>query len=50
MKYYQKMCDWNSKSTKTNKYVRSYVRYTTLKNLMVYVRTNDSYDNFKINL
>ena len=31
IEYYQKMCGWNSKSTKTNKYVENYARYTTLK-------------------
>ena len=29
---YQTTCDWNSKSTKTKKYIKNYARYTTLKN------------------
>ena len=31
VKYYQKRCGWNSKSSKTNDYVRNYARYTKLK-------------------
>ena len=32
IEYYQKTCGWNSKSTKTKKYVKNYSRYSTLKN------------------
>ena len=32
IKYYQKTCSWNSKSTKTKKYIKNYSRYTALKN------------------
>lgn len=30
--YYQKKCGWNSKSTKTKKYVTIYARFTMLEN------------------
>ena len=32
IKYYQKKCGWNIKSTKTKNYETNYARYTTLKN------------------
>ena len=31
IKYYQKTCSWNSKSTKNKNYVKNYDRCTTLK-------------------
>ena len=36
IKYFGKMCGWNSKSMKTKNYVRNYARYNTLKNHFVW--------------
>ena len=36
IKYYQKTCSWNSKSTKTKYYLRNYGRYTMLKNHLLW--------------
>ena len=35
IEYYQKVSNWNTKSTKTKNYVTNYARYTTLKNHFV---------------
>ena len=50
--YYQKTCDWNSKSMKTENYIINYARYTTLKKsfLMVCLGMYDCYENIKIKL
>ena len=36
IKYYQKACDWNSKSTKTKNDVINYARYIMLKNQLLW--------------
>ena len=52
IEYYQKTCDWNSKSLKTENYVTNYARYTTLNKLilMVYVGTYGCCENIKTKL